>query len=548
MEKGTADKRRWTQLGIHDMRVALGALGARHGMLLGIIALGSAVRLGALGAKSIWLDEAFSIWMASHPLPELIDWLVRIDQHPPLYYVLLRGWITLFGEGQAAVRLLSALGSTLALPFFYGAIRRLFDARVGWLAALLLALSPLQVHFAQEARMYALLTLEVAVLLYCLARLLVPPTAEPSARVHAARPAWAGVIGAQVAIMLTHNTAAVYVPLALQVAVVGPLLWQKMRRHRGGDPEPLSLPGLERPRFLRNWLLAQAAALLLWVPWAPAFVVQAAGVDRSFWMQPPTPGTVGALFQELQLAHLPATFPLFVVMHALFLGCAGIGVWALRRKSAHLWLLVSLLMVPIGVALLVSLRRPIFSTHTLLWLTLPYLVLVALGIQAVAARWPRLGRAPMMTVLVALLVLAQGGALHGYFAYFHKEAWDAAAHAVATRAQPGDLILFNATWVQLPFDYYFRRYPVEAELRGVPVDLFERGELEPIMTEADLPRLRALVAAQPRGGNIWLIYSHNWYTDPAELIPTELARRLGLAEIQPFNGVQVYRFKRCASR
>jgi hypothetical protein len=203
----------------------------------------------------------------------------------------------------------------------------------------------------------------------------------------------------------------------------------------------------------------------------------------------------------------------------------------------------ALVYVPVGIALLVSLRRPIFSIHTLLWLALPYLTLVALGTCALAQRWPRLGKVPTAAALVALVVLLHGGALHGYYAYFHKEAWDAAAQAVATQAQPGDLILFNATWVQLPFEYYFQRYEVEAELRGVPADLFERGVLEPVMMDADLARLRELLTAQKAGRNVWLIYSHNWYTDPHGLVLTELTRHLGMGEEQTFTGIRVIRFE-----
>ena len=58
---------------------------------------------------------------------------------------------------------------------------------------------------------------------------------------------------------------------------------------------------------------------------------------------------------------------------------------------------------------------------------------------------------------------------------------------MAQRIEPGDTILFNATWVQIPFEYYFRHYDIDADLRGAPVDLFDRGVLEPKMTEDDIP-------------------------------------------------------------
>jgi hypothetical protein len=72
---------------------------------------------------------------------------------------------------------------------------------------------------------------------------------------------------------------------------------------------------------------------------------------------------------------------------------------------------------------------------------------------------------------------------------------------------------------------------------GLPVDLFERGVLEPKMREGDLPRLRKLLAAHQR---VWLVYSHEWYTDPQGLIPQTLAAALDLRQQWTFKGLRVY--------
>jgi hypothetical protein len=72
-----------------------------------------------------------------------------------------------------------------------------------------------------------------------------------------------------------------------------------------------------------------------------------------------------------------------------------------------------------------------------------------------------------------------------------KEDWGTAAGYVANFAEEGDLLLFHASWVQIPFDYYFEAYEtlyaIQVEKRGVPVDMFDRGILEPKMTESDVP-------------------------------------------------------------
>ena len=76
---------------------------------------------------------------------------------------------------------------------------------------------------------------------------------------------------------------------------------------------------------------------------------------------------------------------------------------------------------------------------------------------------------------------------------------------------------------------------------GAPVDLFDGGVLEPIMTEADLPHLQTLVKNRER---VWLVYSHDWYTDPEKLIPAALEEELDLAGTQHYYGLQVLHYKR----
>jgi len=501
--------------------------------LLLLCLAGFGLRLYAIGRQPVWLDEAFSIWLAHQPLIERWAWLIQIDQHPPLYYTLLGGWQGLFGDLQGPVRLFSALCSTLTLPFFYGAARRFFDQRTALIATLLLALAPFQVRYAQEARMYALLTLTVALALYWLARLL-------SAQDHPhPRWGWPVFAVAQAAVMLTHNTAAVCFPVALNLALGATMVGQFLQR--GGS----ALPALNRPGFARRWLYTQLLALICWLPWSVPFLIQAAGVDRTFWLSFPSGSALYTAFHNFHLAYQPTAPVPWLVGDLLYWGLGLVGIWALRRQGALLTLLLTLFFFPIAATLLVSLRRPIFAEHTLIWVTLPYYLLVAGGLVHASRRLAATGRRWLaqggMGLLLGTLVGLNSLALANYYQTFTKEAWPAAAAYVAANMSPDDLLLFNATWVQLPFDYYFRHYDLPVTRHGVPVDLFDRGVLEPAMTPADLPRLQHLLTDHDR---VWLIYSHDWYTDPQGLIPRELGQRLRLVEQVSFTGLQVLRFER----
>ena len=58
--------------------------------------------------QDIWFDESYSIVLAKQPLPELLQ-LTGVDAHPPLFYLLLKAWGSVFGWSELALRSLSAL-------------------------------------------------------------------------------------------------------------------------------------------------------------------------------------------------------------------------------------------------------------------------------------------------------------------------------------------------------------------------------------------------------------------------------------------------------
>jgi mannosyltransferase len=540
-----------------------------HLLLLAIVVLGAFLRLYHIGGNGLWIDEAFSIWMGRQPVSEMLGWLVRIDQHPPLYYLLLHIWMCL-GDGQAVVRAFSALCSTLTIPIIYLLGRRLANQKLGLLAALILAVSPFHVHFAQEARMYALLALNASLALLALARLLTDPLSAtaalggqsvgfwrawratrrmPSLRTVETDLAWLAYVLFTAIALLTHNTA-VFFPLAANLLVLG-LFAVKVAGFRFSQ-SPIS------NRFLRNWLLAQVGVLLLWSPWLPAFIVQSVGVYREFWLPAPTWAQVGEVLLGFVSEFLPLPLGGIGVTVGLYAGLAGLGLISFRRRRMQAAFLLAFFAVPFVGELLVSLSRPIFYGRTLIWISLPLYVLLAAGVwyfepqRRKGGRWPprrqgslRLcgkglggGQRSIYAVAVVLAMLALNGlSLHAYYTHFEKEQWDDAAALVAERVEPGDLILFNATWMQIPFDYYFHRLgAVPVIEHGVPVDMFDWGMLEPKMTQSDLPHLRNLAGSHDR---VWLIYSHNWYTDPQGLIPPALEEELDLQGRWVFYGVQV---------
>lgn len=127
-------------------------------LLLPLLLLAFALRLYRLDAQSIWIDEGISLHLAiSSPGEIIADRAANV--HPPLYFLLLKGWVILVGPAIFPARFFSVIFSLLQVPAIYAVARRRLGQRAGWIAAVLTSLSPLSVIYAQEVRTYSILPL-----------------------------------------------------------------------------------------------------------------------------------------------------------------------------------------------------------------------------------------------------------------------------------------------------------------------------------------------------------------------------------------------------
>ncbi|MBN2146462.1 MAG: glycosyltransferase family 39 protein [Anaerolineales bacterium] len=538
-----------------------------------ITLIGGGLRVFLLDNKGMWLDETFSVWLANHSVSDMLQWIVKIDQHPPLYYLLLHYWIAHNGDAPHNVRLLSALLGAGTIPVIYLIGKRMSGAVMGLVAAMILAFSPFNIRFAQETRMYTCLTLNAALAIYALVRLLTdsrsvrpigsqfreylhawrtsqppepcthetpPPKADARSQTgwrdrifrHRCLPiqtietdlAWVAWIVFSAATMLSHNTAVLF-PLAANIFVLALLLFQRIKKKE-------STITFQPPSF-GNWIKAQIGIFLLWSPWLPAFIQQTSRVDQEFWLPKPTWNTVTqalASFLNDSTLGQSSQAQLIWILYALVLG---LGLWHYRNKISHFLFLAALFAIPFLGELIVSIRRPIFYDRTLIWTTIPLFLVLASGIAQLRFRF-------LIIIGVGILSANNLLSVSDYYRHMQKEDWSTAAGYVANFAQKDDLVLFNASWVQIPFDYYFETYEnlyaIQVDKHGVPVDLFDRGILEPKMTASDIPTLISLISGHNR---VWLVYSHNWYTDPIGLIPQTLASKMELTRQRNFYGGQV---------
>jgi len=127
-------------------------------LIILILLLGLLLRIYNLGAESVWLDEAVSAEVAKLSIMEQIRWMMDMnDNNPPLYYLLLHFWVSLFGDSEFSLRLPSAILGSCSVLMIYTVGKMLFSRTVGTLSSLILAISVFHIEYSQEARAYSLM-------------------------------------------------------------------------------------------------------------------------------------------------------------------------------------------------------------------------------------------------------------------------------------------------------------------------------------------------------------------------------------------------------
>lgn len=123
--------------------------------LLAVFYLGSSLEIAA--HRVFWFDELFTLHIAR--VPELTTiWTALgngVDALPPFYYMLVRAFDSVFGPGDVAARVPSAIAFAAGLYLIFDCARRLTDGLHG-LIALCVATCSFLPYYGYEARSYAI--------------------------------------------------------------------------------------------------------------------------------------------------------------------------------------------------------------------------------------------------------------------------------------------------------------------------------------------------------------------------------------------------------
>ncbi len=456
---------------------------------LAVILVSFGLRVYQLGAQSFWYDEGFSVWLARQPLPAV----TLGDFNPPLYYYVLHFWVRAAGTTEFAARYPSAFFGVLTVAVTFALGMALFGPAAGLAGAALAAVSPFLIWYSQEARMYAL-----AVLLALLGSWLV----------------WQGLSGRRVwpAYALTTAAAAythylcLLVPVGHAVFVLG----------RAVDPR-------QRPA-VKGWVLAGAAAAVLYLPWLPVAYGHA-GL-QTYWGGRPD---VRQLFEDAA-ARFVAGFSLEaergLVFGYGFFGLAALGlllaVLAGPKFRAGGFLLGLVGLLPVAVILGLTYYRPKFEPRYLIfvWPALALLGVAPLGLAARArSRLWRLGA----VIPAAGMVLAVGipAAAADYNLYtdprYGKDVWREVGRYLAERAGDDEVVVLDSGHAFRVFVYY---YP-GSNWVALPPD----PPPSPLVDRPLGPEVGPVLAEALRGRRgVWVVRWQDRVADPTDLVRTLLDR------------------------
>ena len=389
-------------------------------LLATLVALGlRLLRLDVLG--DLEFDEIVSMRYAALAPDQLLATLSgALFEHPPLYYLLLGGWLSITSVTPASAaadllaRTLSIFPGTLLVPLTYSAGARLVSRRAGVAAALLVAVSPLPLFYSREARMYELTACLAVGASWLYARSAARPTSGRRWVVF-------GLTG--IAVALVHY-AGVLVILA----------------------QPISRLASSRP-MQRRYALAAVAAVLVAAGWwagvasgvrgsLPALdVAFIAGVPAGLW----------------QVWRETAAGPEAGVFRG---ACAGIALAALTVGGARALpslrspVLLSLLAGLLAVAIALLLGKPAQARYGLV--AAPF-VSIVVG-AAIASRMPASRALLTVVVLVGIAPWAVP-----YYTSYRRADYSDVTRFIAAHERPDDAILLTGPWQAWYFDYFYPR-------------------------------------------------------------------------------------------
>ena len=432
-----------------------------------------------LGERAIWLDEALTFYIAHQPIPEFAV-SVQMDWHPFLHYLFMWVWLK-FGDSEFWFRFSSVLCFALTVPVVYVMGRAVGGWRAGLYAAWLAATAPFLIRYAQEARMYALLTLLCSLALMCAVLIISrqsgrPPPAIGAGLLGRVRQSgrsisgygwgddllWGPYIVSVLGAMLTQHTSILLPVIISFIFLVAIAADARFRRRR-----------------LWNLIIANAAILALYALNIPELL---ASFNQAVTRSPPQ-----LSFWRFRMALLTVYGNEHLHSQAAAMAALSlIALWGWRRRQDWGWIgfaLIGSIAMPLTLAALALISSgTAFQPRIFIWAAIPFIVTCAVGIARLP--WSGLRR----VVLAGLLLGNLYGVLNAHllpelYEGPRNEPWDRVAQSLAGAVADDGAVLLCPHYIVQPFNYYWRRHPRELVAVFSGVDMTDKATA-PMLTSA----------------------------------------------------------------
>jgi 4-amino-4-deoxy-L-arabinose transferase-like glycosyltransferase len=492
-------------------------------VLFGLVLLVCTIcKLSALNSRELWMNETYSVFVASLPFAKILHYAAG-DVHPPLFYLLLHSWIRVIGDAQAQLRLFSVVLNFFSALGIFVLAWRMLGTRFGAYAAALFVLSPMLFVYSLEVRMYALLIL----LFICL--LMVHWLVAVEQR----EDRWLVVAyGVLAALLFYVQYIGIFIILGLFIhwLIASAFLRRRIIRLFAAGILTLLLisPGL--PVLLHQYhgktQLIQVRTLSRQNPGAISFGA-APNPDE------PAGIKVMAKNAAAMMGFYPAASARLLLLCAiplvLSLACIGfLGV----IKNDELCRLFCLLTLAVGAGMVIL---HLASTRYMLPLIPPLALAIARAFQVGAAkpRW----RVPGIALATLILCLYAAG-FYRQAVKQHGRPWENLVGVVQQNYHPGDKVIFDALYAQMSFDYFARHMDFQPEESGFPLSVYDwwekqgyKGPGGPVIMNSDLDEyLSRLSASKPKA--VWLVLFETSYYDPHDALLARLSQLGQATEIR----------------
>lgn len=465
------------------------------------------LRFWGIEKESVWIDEAYSIFLANHSFQEIIQGTIA-DQHPPLYYLLLSIWL----HGSNSVVLARSFSAVLGVFFVFQAFvfsKKVLNDIAAIEVGFLITISPFHIWYSQEARMYMLL----AVLLMgsmCQFFLIL----EGKNRL-------ISYTILTILALYTHYFA-IFI-LLTQFFVILILRINSL---------------IARKQFLIS-LLGIFVVLVIFLPWLPIAFYQSQS-HPLVWIEKLSLQTFLDTFLRILFGSgfllLPPLLRSITFIVIILLIAYTVYREIIKNNYKDLFFIAILIwaFAPYLMVSIISVRSPIFQYKQFLFLIFPILLLY-IWVSHKKREWIRLLMIAVVVFFSVIFLLFQQSTTT-------KDNWKGLGGYLNQKAELQDGIFCNPAASKLPLSFYIKK---SFDIRGYPLDydILKGGwEGERISQR----NIHEIINGYPFDRKrVWLIEFFPELWDPDKLIRKSLNKKCVMEEEQYFGNITLTLYRDC---